>query len=283
VRDLGSGDDAARNFALLILITNVGPIVAPVVGGQLLHVTDWRGIFVVLAAVAFVLLVVSWRTVPETLVAGARSTGGLGAMGAAMREVGSDRIFLGYAIASGLVFSAMLAYIAGSPFVLQEIYGLSPQEFAAVFALNGLGIVLVTQVTRRLIGRFTPRALLLAGMGITSVGAAILGVAVAAGDAPVAVILVAFFLLVSSIGLVQPNSTTLAMAEHPRVAGTASALLGLLQSSAGALVAPLVGIAGTDTAVPLAILIVGLVGLGWASLLLTRAKRTVPVEAPSTA
>jgi DHA1 family bicyclomycin/chloramphenicol resistance-like MFS transporter len=281
VRDLGGGDDAARNFAMLILITNVGPIIAPVLGAQLLHVTDWRGIFTVLAAVILVLLAVSWRAVPETLAAGNRTTGGLRAIGAALHEVGRDRVFLGYAVSSGLVFSAMMAYIAGSPFVLQDIYGLSPQMFSVVFAVNGLGIVVVTHFSRRLIGRFTPRALLLVGMGMTSTGAAILAAAVAAGDAPVAVILVAFFLIVSSIGLVHPNSTTLAMAGHPRVAGSASALLGVLQGTVSALVAPLVGIAGTDTAVPLAVVIVGLVVFGWLTLLPTRAQRTVPVEAPS--
>jgi MFS transporter, DHA1 family, multidrug resistance protein len=281
VRDLGSGDDAARNFSLLILINNIGPIIAPVVGGQLLHVTDWRGIFVVLAVVALVLLVVAARVIPETLTQGARTTGGLGAMGAALREVGSDRAFLGYAISSGLAFSAMLAYIAGSSFVLQDIYDVSPQAFGAFFALNGLGLVVVTTINGRLIGRLTPRTLLLTGMVVTSAGAAILAVAVAAGDAPVGAILPAFFLIVASMGLVQPNSTTLAMAPHPHVAGSASALLGVLQSSGGALVAPLVGIAGTGSAVPLAVIIAGLVGGAWLALLLTRAAHRVPVEAPS--
>jgi DHA1 family bicyclomycin/chloramphenicol resistance-like MFS transporter len=281
VRDLGSGDDAARNFSLLILINNIGPIVAPVVGGQLLHVTDWRGIFVVLAAIGLVLLVVAARAVPETLAFAGRTTGGLGAMSAALREVGSDRAFLGYALSSGLTFSAMLAYIAGSSFVLQDIYGLSPQAFGAVFALNGLGLVVCTQVNRRLIGRFTPHSLLFAGMVISTVGAATLCIAVATGDAPLGAILPAFFLLVASLGLVQPNSTTLAMAPHPHVAGSASALLGVLQSSGGALVAPLVGIAGTTSAVPLAIVIAALTAGAWLSLTLTRTPRTVPAEAPS--
>lgn len=276
VRDLGSGDDAARNFSLLILINNIGPIVAPVAGGQLLYVTDWRGIFLVLGLAALALLAVAWRVIPETLAHGARSTGGLGAMGAALREVGSDRAFLGYALSSGLTFSAMLAYIAGSSFVLQDIYGLSPQAFGACFALNGLGLVIVTHLNGRLIGRFTPRALLLAGMVVSTVGAATLGIAVATGDAPLAAVLSAFFLLVASLGLVQPNSTTLAMAPHPHVAGSASALLGVLQSSGGALVAPLVGIAGTQSAVPLAVVIAVLTAGAWLALLLTRAPRRVP-------
>jgi DHA1 family bicyclomycin/chloramphenicol resistance-like MFS transporter len=281
VRDLGGGDAGARNFSLLILINNLGPIVGPVVGGQLLHVTDWRGIFLVLAGSAFVVLVVAWRIIPETLAPAARTTGGLGPMGVALREVGGDRAFLGYAISSGLAFSAVLAYISGSSFVLQDIYGLSPQEFSAFFAFNGVGLVIVTYINSRLIGRLTTRTLLLAGMVVLTAGALILAVTVAVGDLPVGAILPAFFLLVASVGLVLPNSTTLAMAPHPRVAGSASALLGLLQASGGALVAPLVGIAGTDSAVPLAVIVATLVAGAWIALALTRAAHAVPVEATS--
>ena len=201
----------------------------------------------------------AFRVVPESLAVGARTVGGLGAMGAALREVARDRVFLGYAISSGLVFSALLAYIAGSSFVLQDIYGLSPQAFSLFFAANGLGLVLATHVNGRLIGRVSPHALMLAGMVMTTAGATVLAVVVAMKDAPVVAILPAFLLIVTSIGLVQPNATTLAMEGHPRVAGSASALLGLLQSLGGAVVAPLVGIAGTATAVPLAIVVAALV------------------------
>jgi MFS transporter, DHA1 family, multidrug resistance protein len=279
VRDLGSRDDVARNFSLLILINNIGPIVAPVAGGQLLHVTDWRGIFVVLGLLALPLAVVAWRVVPESLAHGARTTGGLAEMGAALREVGADRAFRGYALACGLTFGALTGYLAASSFVLQEMYGFSPQAFGAVFALNGVGIVAVTYVNGRLIGRFTPHTLLLAGMGMSAAGAATLGIAVATGDPPLAAMLPAFFLIVASLGLVQPNGTTLAMEPHPRVAGSASALLGLVQSVGGAAVAPLVGVAGTRSAVPLAIIVVVLTAAAWLALLWTRGPRRV--EAPS--
>jgi len=281
VRDLGDGEIAARNFSLLILVNNLGPIVAPVAGGQLLHITDWRGIFVVLGGAAAVLLVVAIRVVPETLAPGARHAGGLGAMVTALREVGRDRVFLGYGISSGLVFGALLAYIAASSFVLQDIYGLSPQAYSLFFAANGLALVAATHLNGRLIGRVAPHTLLLVGLGLTTLGAANLAVAVAIPDSPVGAVLPAFLLIVMSIGFVQPNATALAMEGHPRVAGSASALLGLLQSVGGAVVAPVVGLAGTATAVPLAIVVGVLVAGAWVALLLTRAPRPVPVEAPS--
>jgi MFS transporter, DHA1 family, multidrug resistance protein len=281
VRDLGDGEVAARNYALLALVNFIGPVVAPVAGGQLLRVTDWRGVFVVLGAAAAILLAVALRVVRETLPAEGRHAGGLRAMASAFGEVGRDRVFLGYATSSGLVFAALLAYIAGSSFVLQDVYGLSPQAYSLFFAANGVALIAATFVNRRLIGRVTPRSLMVVGLGLTTLGAAILALAVAVPDSPVGMILPAFLLIVTSIGLVQPNATTLAMEGHPRVAGSASALLGLLQSVGGAVVAPLVGIAGTATAVPLAILVAVLVAGAWVALLLTRAPRRVPLEAPS--
>jgi DHA1 family bicyclomycin/chloramphenicol resistance-like MFS transporter len=199
----------------------------------------------------------------------------------ALREVGRDRVFLGYGISSGLVFGALLAYIAASSFVLQDIYGLSPQAYSLFFAANGLALVAATHLNGRLIGRVAPHTLLLVGLGLTTLGAANLAVAVAIPDSPVGAVLPAFLLIVMSIGFVQPNATALAMEGHPRVAGSASALLGLLQSVGGAVVAPVVGLAGTGTAVPLAIVVGVLVAGAWVALLLTRAPRPVPVEAPS--
>jgi DHA1 family bicyclomycin/chloramphenicol resistance-like MFS transporter len=279
VRDLGSREEVARNFSLLILINNIGPIVAPVAGGQLLHVTDWRGVFVALGLLALVLAAVAWRVVPESLAHGARATGGLAEMGATLREVGTDRAFLGYALSSGLTFGSLTAYLAASSFVLQDMYGFSPQAYGAFFAINGVGIVVVTYLNGRLLGRFTSHTLLLAGMVMSAAGAATLGIAVGTGDPPLAALLPAFFLIVASLGLVQPNGTTLAMEPHPRVAGSASALLGLVQSVGGAAVAPLVGVAGTQSAVPLAVIVGALTLAAWLALLLTRGPRAV--EAPS--
>jgi len=174
----------------------------------------------------------------------------------------------------------LFAWISSASFVLQDIYGLSPQAISLFFAANGLGLVAMTHVNGRLIGRLSPHALLLIGLGVTTLGAAILVGAVAVSTSVVA-ILPAFFLIVTSLGFVQPNATTLAMEGHPRVAGSASALLGLLQSVGGAVVAPLVGIAGTATAVPLAIVVAALVAGAWGALLLTRTPQPAPVEATS--
>jgi DHA1 family bicyclomycin/chloramphenicol resistance-like MFS transporter len=251
VRDLYEGDAAARLFSTLMLVGGIAPILAPIWGGQLLAVTDWRGIFAVLALLGLALLAAAARALPETLTV--RSGGD-------MRAVLRDRRFLAYALCSGLMMGAMFAYIAGSPFVLQTIHGLSPQAYSLVFAVNGLGILAASYASRRLIGRVTPLRLLHAGVAMGAAGAALLLGAVVL-DAPVAFLLVALLLVVSSIGLVSPNATALALAGHGQNAGAASALLGASQFLLGAAAAPLVGLAGVASALPMALTIAALVGL----------------------
>ena len=253
-RDLHSGDALARFFALLMLVNGLAPILAPVVGAQLLHVTDWRGIFVVLAAAGLLLLVVAAVALPETLPPERRHGGGLAATRRAFTALLSDRRFVGYVLSCGLVFAAMFAYIAGSPFVLQEIHDLSATAFSLVFGANAAGIMAMSAVSGRLVGRAGPARLLLSGLAVQGAGALVLLVSVLSGDGLPGV-LIGLFLVVSSVGLVFPNASALALADHPDRAGSASALLGLCQFVFGAVAAPLVGVAGTATAVPMAIVI----------------------------
>jgi DHA1 family bicyclomycin/chloramphenicol resistance-like MFS transporter len=121
VRDLATGETAARLFASLTVVNGVAPIAAPVVGAQLLQVTSWRGVFVVLAAIGVALLLASTVFLEESLPVARRRPAGLRPLGIALREVASDRAFVGYALAGGCNFAAMFAYIAASPFVLQDI------------------------------------------------------------------------------------------------------------------------------------------------------------------
>jgi DHA1 family bicyclomycin/chloramphenicol resistance-like MFS transporter len=281
VRDLHTGVAAARTFALLMLVNGLAPILAPLVGGELLHVTDWRGIFVVLAAIGAVLLVAAWTMLAETLAPAARHGGGITATLRVFGNLVGDREYLGYALAMGMAFGAMAAYIGGSPFVLQDIYDASPQVFSLLFALNAGGIVLASQIGRGLVDRFGPRRLLDAGVTLSACGGlGVLGSVVL--DIGLPTLLPSFFVLVSSIGLVFPNATALALADHPRTAGSASAGLGLSQFAIGALAAPLAGVAGSHTALPMAIVAAALsVGSLVCLVLLTRpsAPHGAPLDA----
>ncbi|MEA2385725.1 MAG: transporter, family, multidrug resistance protein [Solirubrobacteraceae bacterium] len=254
VRDVYSGTEAARAFSLLVLVMGVAPILAPLAGGQLLHVTDWRGIFIVLAAIGAVLLVAAWAWLGETLAPAERHGGGLAASGRAFRRLLHDRRFMGHALCFGFFFGAIFAFISGSSFVYQEIFGVSPQLFGALFGVNAAGMVVVSQVGRRLVTRTGAAALLSAGLAAGVVAGFALLILVAAG-ASLPPIAACFFVLFASFGLTGPNATALALDDVPRIAGSASALLGAIQFAIGAAVAPLVGVAGTATAVPVAIVI----------------------------
>ncbi len=243
VRDLYSGVAMARFFSTLMLVTGVAPVLAPLIGGQLLQWTSWRGIFVSLTALGVVLLVVAVFALPETLPRHNRRSPHPGRIARTYAALLRDRVFTGYALTVGLAFSAMFAYISGSSFVLQHTYGLSPSEYGLVFAVNGAGLVLVGQINGRLVGRFAPRTLLWAGLTSALVGG--LGIVVAAAvEAPLPLLLTPLFVTVSSVGMVGPNATTLALADHPHTAGAASALLGLVQFLVGGGTSPVVGLLG---------------------------------------
>lgn len=256
VRDLRSGAAAARLFSGLLLVNGLAPVVAPVLGGQLLHTTDWRGLFVVLAVLGALILAGTVALVPESHPVALRRSGGLADTLRVFRGLLRDRRFLGCTLSSGLAFAAMFAYIAGSPFVLQGIYGLSPAQFSAVFAANGLGLVTAGQVSSRLIGRYGAPRLLGAGLLTGAAGGVLLLAVVLLGGIGLPGILPALFLVVSSIGMVFPSGTAIALEGHTSTAGSASGLLGLAQFAGGAVSAPLVGVAGKATALPMAVVIV---------------------------
>jgi DHA1 family bicyclomycin/chloramphenicol resistance-like MFS transporter len=278
VRDLFEGTELARFYALTLLVNGAAPIVAPIVGGLILLVTTWHGTFVLLAAIGIVVFLAVAFGLEETLPPAARRRGGVAATVRTFRDVAADRTFVGYALAGGLAIAAMFAYIAGSPFVVETIYGQSPQVFSLIFGANALGIVLAGQLSATLVERMGPRRLVVAGLAISATGALILLAAVVTGIGLVG-ILPGFFLVTASIGLILPNATALALAAHGQRAGSASALLGALQYVVGALVVPLVGIAGTGTALPMAILIAILsLAASTAYLALARPSRGAPAR-----
>ncbi|GAA4788225.1 multidrug effflux MFS transporter [Streptomyces ziwulingensis] len=260
VRDLYDGVAMARFFSTLMLISGVAPVVAPLIGGQILRLTDWRGVFAVLAVVGAVLAAVVWARLPETLPPAERHAGGVGAALRSMRALLADRIFSGYVLAGGFAFASLFAYISASPFVVQEIYGASPQTFSLLFGLNSVGLVLVGQLNGKiLVGRIPLERVLAAGLVTVAAAASALlvmtlGVFGEPGLGPVAA---ALFVLMSAMGVTLPNTQTLALLRVREAAGSASALLGTSSFLIGAIASPLVGVAGEDTAVPMAVVQLG--------------------------
>ena len=248
--DLYAGIARARFFSLLMQINGLAPMIAPIIGGQLLRFTSWHGVFIAIALGGVALLLASAFGLGESLPASRRQSGGITTTLGAFRILLTDRRFLGYALSCGFAFTACIIYVSVSPFLLQNIYHVSPQLLGVLFGVNALGIVIMAQINSRLVGRVSSMALLTWGYAMLAFAGIALLVVALTGIGLVG-ILPSFFILASSLGLIMPNATTLALA-NTRVAGSASALLGVLQFAIGAVVAPLVGLGGTTSVLPMA-------------------------------
>lgn len=240
VRDLYSGDRAVRVFSSLMAVTGLAPVVAPLAGGQLARITDWRGTFWVLAGIAVVLLLAA-AFLPETLAPEARhrATG----LVASFAVLGRDRVFVGYVLVLALGGSALFTYIGLSSFVLQDQYGIGATTYSLIFAANSVGIVITSNINRVVVRRCGPRRMLATGLTCGLTGGLIALTASLTG-AGLPMLLPGLFLVVSGVGFSMPNSTALGMERHGERAGAASALLGTLQFLSGALVPPLLSSGG---------------------------------------
>ncbi|MFJ9408356.1 multidrug effflux MFS transporter [Streptomyces sp. NPDC101393] len=256
VRDLYDGVAMARFFSTLMLISGVAPVVAPLIGAQILEVTDWRGVFAVLTVVGVLLTLLVWRKLHETLPPERRHSGGLGQTLRTMRDLLADRSFSGYLLVGAFAFAALFAYISASPFVIQEIYGASAQTFSLLFGINSVGLVVMGQINGKvLVGRVSLNRVLGIGLGLIAVaGASLLLMSSGVfGDVGLVPMAAGLFVLMASMGLVMPSTNTLALLRTPHAAGSASALLGTSTFLLGSVASPLVGIAGERTAVPMAV------------------------------
>jgi DHA1 family bicyclomycin/chloramphenicol resistance-like MFS transporter len=277
VADMFAGKAAAAYFSAIATINGLAPILAPVIGGQVLRVGTWRTVFWLLAGVGVLLLVLSAVVIKETLPVQRRSSGGFGGTLRAFHTLVRDRGYVGVVLAGSMVTAAMFGYISASPFVLQERFGLSAQWFSACFALNAIGIILATQIGRILLRWTTSFVLLTVGVVQALVGAILLTVTVLAGWGLV-MMLVSLFVMVSAVGFALPHASAIAMDRHRVIAGSASALLGLTQFALGAVTAPLVGIGDVTSGFAMAITALIATVVGVAALL--SARRAVTGQPP---
>jgi DHA1 family bicyclomycin/chloramphenicol resistance-like MFS transporter len=287
VADRARGTAAAKLFGVMMLIQGVAPVAAPLLGGTLVTAVGWRGVFGILAGLSALMLVGVLALVPETRPREARTGGGLVATLRDARAVLGNRRYLGWTGALVLGFAAMFAYISASPFVLQNVLGLSVGAYSVAFAANALGLGLVAGLGTTLVDRFPPQRLLAVGVGAVAVLSVLLLLDVVLLGLPRWPTLVLLFLTVSALGLVFGNATTLATDEVAHAAGTGSAVMGALQFGVGAAVSPLVGLAGERTAVPMAVTMVvlalGAVGAARFAATAPGVPGTVPGTAPADA
>jgi MFS transporter, DHA1 family, multidrug resistance protein len=258
IRDRYSGAGASVLMSRLMLVIGVAPLLAPTLGGLIAGWWGWRATFVVLALVGIVLIAVIARALPETLPPRARRREPLRATFAGYGHLLRDGHFMALAVLPGLGLAALMSYVAGSPFVLQEGYGLSETQFALLFALNGVGLVLGSQLNASLVRRFEPIVVLRVAIPLAAALGVVLLLLVATGTGGLVGLVAPLWLLLSVNALVLPNATALALTLHGERAGTAAALIGALQAGVAGVVSPVVGLLGGDD-VAMATVILGAV------------------------
>lgn len=274
-RDLYSGGKLVRYYGRLTVIAGLAAVIGPVLGGQLASFTDWRGFFVVLAAIGALILGACVFVFRETLPPGDRTTGGFVQTGRDFARLLSDRVLLGTVAVSGLTSMALFAYLAGATYVLQDIYGLSPQAYSFAFGLNSAGFMVFGFTGGRLCERWSEQGTLVLGLVMCLTGAAGL-LATAVLHLPVIAVIGSLFTMVGGVAALTAPTTSLAMANYPDIAGTASSLLGLARFGLGGLAAPLVGIGGSHNALPLGLVTVAATLLAAVVYLATIRGRTSP-------
>jgi len=255
VTDYSRGRQAARLLSRLALVSGLAPIVAPLVGAQLLRVTSWRGIFVLLTGLGILLFAAVALGLRESLPREQRQARGATQTLRTMGMLSRDLRFMGLASTSALACVAFFAYLAASSFVYQDLYGASPVLFSLLFATNAIGMLTVSQLNHRLLGRFSPRQLLGTGLVIGSISGLAVLIVTLVGGLGIVALAIPLFILVASQGFIFPDSTALALSLHPEVAGSASAYFGTFRLGLGALATPLVGIGGAVSGLPMAIVI----------------------------
>ncbi|WP_419882822.1 Bcr/CflA family multidrug efflux MFS transporter [Peribacillus sp. B-H-3] len=256
VRDLYSGKELTKFFSLIMLVGNLGPIVAPIAGGAILAFKGWNWVFIVLACIGIILIFTVAFKLKETLPAGKRVPSNLPYVLGNFGTLFKNKEFMGYALTQGFITAGIFAYVSGIPFVYQNVYGVSPQQFSLLFGVNGLALIIGSQSVGRFNDSISEGTFLKIGLTLANVSGLWLLIALLL-KAPLIGVAIPVFFFLSSISIIGTTSFTLAIQSQGHMAGSASALLGVLPFVMGSLSAPIVGIGGAYTGVPMAAVIFG--------------------------
>ena len=250
VRDLFGGLPLVRMLSRLALVSGLAPVLAPLIGSQLLLVLDWRGIFFFLAAYGVLAILAASFFLVETLPAARRADRGHSSVGERYRALFTDRVFVGVVLVSGMTFSGLFAYLSSSSFLFQDVYGLNAQEYGLLFAINSIGIVVGVQVSSRLAKVVGPQWIL-AGAVLGMIASALAIVALDIANVGLIGILIPLFFFITSCGFAFPCQQVLALANHGGEAATAASVLGAVNFGSAGIISPIVGLFGIHNAIPM--------------------------------
>ncbi|WP_394550838.1 multidrug effflux MFS transporter [Agromyces sp. MMS24-JH15] len=252
VRDLFGGKPLVKMLSRLALVNGLAPVLAPVIGSQLLRVMDWRGVFWVLAAYGLFVVIAVSTSLRETLPPARRHASGHSTVRQRYAVLFRDRVYLGAAIVGGMTFTGLFGYLSTSSFLFQEVYAFTAQQYGMLFGVNSIGIIIGVQTSSRLMrGRVAPQwilatttlvhlAMAASIMVLDTAGAGFWGTAIP------------LFVYITACGFSFPAVQILALANHGAEAGTAASLLGALNFGLAGIISPFIGLLGVGSAVPMA-------------------------------
>ena len=245
VRDLAERDQAARAMSLMMACTSIAPMLAPLIGGQILWFLGWRAVFWTLAAIGILAFAASYVRLPETLRPEYRQPLVLSSILKRFGELVRHRAFMGYAFTTTFMFSALLSFISGSPFVLIERYGVAPRNYGLIFGGMIVFMTLGSLFNARFVRRFGPDRILRYAVYVpllSGTSAMVLGqIEARYGTIGMWPIIACFAPQIATISLIGRNSMAMALQRYPHMAGTASSLMGVLQFGGGAIFGAIVG------------------------------------------
>jgi DHA1 family bicyclomycin/chloramphenicol resistance-like MFS transporter len=274
VRDLFGGRPLVLMLSRLALVSGLAPVLAPVIGSQLLLVMDWRGVFVFLAAYGLVVMIAVALLIVETRPRTARGDRDRRSLLQRYRSVLGDRQFVGVALIGGMTFAGLFTYLSSSSFLFQGLYGFDPQQYGLLFAVNSLGVVVGVQASSRLSRRVGPQWIL----AITTVSMFTTAGLIALFDAlgfGLWGTLVPLWLFIASCGFSFPCVQVLGLVNHGKEAGTAASLLGAVNFGMAGILSPISGVFGASSAVPMALVMMTTAGISILALWFVVRPRTV--------
>lgn len=253
--DLDDGETAVRALSLLAMVAALGPLLAPPLGGLAQESWGWRGTIAVLAAVAAVMLLAVWLFVPETLPVHERRKGGAAATFAAFGSLLRSRRYVGFMLTFAFAFGVMMSYISASPFVGQNLLKMTPLTYSIGFAGGSVALIITQLVNARVAPRIGPSRMLVIGVGLLFAGTTAMMILAFTGALSIATFIVCAFVLTAGTGATMSNASALALAQAKHARGLGAALLGSAQFAVAAVLAPLVGAWGEQTATPMGIIV----------------------------
>jgi DHA1 family bicyclomycin/chloramphenicol resistance-like MFS transporter len=276
VRDLYTGKRMLKMLASLAVIFGLAIAVGPLLGSQLLRIMDWRGVFLSLAVYGLVVGFGAYSLAGETLPSERRRPMRMVSMLAGFRLVLADRVYVGLVLTSSFMWAGMYNYLSSSSFMFQGVFGLTETQYGLVFASHALLMLGGTQIGSRLSNRVPTRVILMwstAALAVSALGMTIVGLS---ENPPLIAALFPLWAFTFALGVTNPCLQALALARHPGEAGTAASMLSAANNGIGAIAAPIAGIIGITSILPVGSVMLVCQVLAVAALWIIARPRTLP-------